>query len=93
MEDILGYFLVSLFVETILWGVAYTTGSILTPIISFGKWRADSLQINSETRKKEKKQTGLKLIEKSGELYLGALGVCLVGFCFWGIFITVLIVV
>jgi hypothetical protein len=93
MEDILGYFLVSLFVEAIFWGVAYTTGRIFTPIISLGRWRAHPLLINSETGKKEKKQTGLKLIEKKEGLYLGALGVCLVGFSFWGIVIVALIVI
>jgi len=91
MEDILGYVLVSLIFEAVFWGVAYTTGRVLTPIISLGRWRAHPLQINSETGKKEKKQTGVKLIEKAGKLYLGALGVCLVGFCFWGVVIIVLI--
>ena len=93
MEDIFGYIFICIFMEAIFWGVAYTTGRVLTPIISFGKWHADSILINSETRKKEKKQTGLKLVERSGNIYLGATGVCLVGLCFWGIVITALLVV
>jgi hypothetical protein len=93
MEELFGVLLISLFMEIIFWGLIYTTGRILTPIVSFGKWRADPLLINSETGKKEKKQSGVKLIIKSGEVYLGVVGVCLLGLCFWAILIMVLLLV
>lgn len=93
MEDIFGYIFISIFMEAIFWGVAYTTGRVLVPIISLGNWIAEPIQINPETGKKEKKQTGLRLIVKSGKAHLGAMGVCMVGFCFWGIVITILLIV
>lgn len=93
MANIFGYIVLFIFMEVIFWGIAYTTGRVLTPAISFGSWYAEPIKVNIETGKKEKKQTGLRLVEKSGKTYLGTTGVCLVGIFFWGIIVTVLLFV
>jgi len=50
--------------------------------ISFGKWRADGIK-KKENGRVIKNQSGFKLINREGSIYLGAYGVALLGFCFW----------
>lgn len=80
MEDII----VLILLEIIFWG----TGCLLTPIVSFGKWIPDSFFKNEKTGKIIKSESGFKLIERSGKIYLGAVAVAFLGFCFW---VTVLV--
>lgn len=91
MEEILGIIFIVFFMEIIFWGIAYATGCLLTPIISFGKWYPDSLIKDEETGKVIKGQSGFKLIERSGKLFLGAWSVSFLGFCFW--IITILVII
>ncbi|WP_445364179.1 hypothetical protein ACJJIQ_07410 [Microbulbifer sp. ANSA003] len=90
MEDFIGIIFILLFVEVIYWGISYSTGYLLTPIVSFGKWRADKIIKDKGTGKKRKHQTGFTLIERSGQVYLGAMAVCILGMCFWLIVILVM---
>jgi len=83
MGDLIGILVVSIFTEFIFWGMSYAIGCLLTPIVSFGKWLPDSLSKDEESGKIIKNQTGFKLIERSGQIYLGAWGVSFLGFCFW----------
>lgn len=82
MEDIIGIVFITLFIETIFWGLAYGIGCLLTPIVSFGKWVPDSLIKDVNTGKVIKHQSGFKLIERSDQIYLGSWGVAFLGFCF-----------
>ena len=83
MEDIIGILVVMLFAEIIFWGIAYSTGCFIVPIVSGGKWEADWLTRNEEGKTKGMKQSGFSLVEKSGKLYLGAVAVSLIGLLFW----------
>ncbi len=83
MEDFLGFFIVSIFVEFIFWGVAYITGCVLTPIVSLGKWYPDAISRNPDTGKRLKSKIGFKLSIRSGKTYLGAWAVAFIGFIFW----------
>ncbi len=76
--------------EVLFWGIAYGTGRILTrtPIVSFGKWRADRLVRDEDSGKINKRQSGVEIIHKSGSVYFGAIGVCLIGIGFWALVIV-----
>ena len=93
MEDIIGFVFIWLFIEFIFWGVAYSTGCLITPIVSFGKWKADILIRNKENKTKGKKQSGCTLIKRSGQIYLGALGVSFLGLCFWSLVVIMLVLI
>ena len=64
MEDFIGIIFIFLFVEVIYWGVSYSTGYLLTPIVSFGKWRADKIIKDKGTGKK-RKILAMKKIEET----------------------------
>jgi len=92
MEDILGFIFILLFIEVIFWGVAYSTGCLLTPIVSFGKWQPDCLIKNENNKTRGKKQSGVTLIKRAGQTYLGAIGVSLLGLSFWFLVITLFLI-
>ena len=82
MINFIGFLFIWLILEFIFWGVMYSTGSVLTHIISFGKWLPDSIT-RAETGRVSTKQSGVGLIKRSGQIYLGAWGVCFLGLLFW----------
>lgn len=84
MEDIVGLLFVWLVLEVVFWGVMYTTGSVLIRIISLGKCLPDRVA-RSESGRVSKKQSGFCLIRHSGQIYLGAWAVCILGLAFWAV--------
>lgn len=93
MEDILSLMFMILFIEVIFWGLAYFTGSLLIPIVSLGRWRPEVLVRDGDTGKRQVIQSGFTLIERSGETYLGAFGVSIIGMCFWIVVVISLCVI
>lgn len=92
MEEFFGYLLVYLFVELIFWGFLYGTGCLIVPLISFGQCHADPLLRETDGPKRARKQTGMKLIRRSGKIYLGACAVSFLGLGFWVLVIAGLII-
>ena len=92
MEDFIGFLFIWLMFEFIFWGVIYATGSVLIFIISFGKWVPDSI-IRSNSGRVSKKQSGFGLINRSGQIYLGAWGVCILGLSFWTLIVIYIVLI
>lgn len=89
MSDIIGFFIVSIFMELIFWGICYGTGSILTVLISFGKWQAEDI-VESNKRSNILKRSSFTLNKRDGNTYLGSCSVSLLGVFFWSSIILII---
>jgi hypothetical protein len=85
MEELIAFVFIGLIMEILFWGVLYTSGRFIIYIFSFGKWKAKPRLKNKEN------QSATHSIHKSTDFFIDAIGVCLIGFCFWVIIIALFI--